>query len=151
MRDRALINEVRKRVATLEGKYEMIAKDLESARGFLAMLEREFVNDIGPRVPQTQAEILGNAIAEILADGKRLHRKDIRDALMETEIYFGNYDNERKQLAALSSVMSSDPRFLPSDGKWMLDEEKSDNVDVPTKLTQSMHETVQQALVSNGG
>ena len=32
MRDRALINEVRKRVATLEGKYEMIAKDLESAR-----------------------------------------------------------------------------------------------------------------------
>ena len=150
MRDRTLINEVRKKVVALEGEYAIITKDLESARGFLDMLERELVNDISPKSPQSQAGLWGDAIAEILAGGKRLHRKDIRNALEETDLYIGNYDNERKQLAALSSVMSSDSRFVPIDGKWML-VESPDNVDVPTKLNKSMEETVQQALVSNGG
>lgn len=149
MRDRTLINEVRKKVSALEGQYEMVAKDLESARGFLAMLERELVSDIDTREPRTQAESVGSAIVEILSGGKRLHRKEIRDALLRNDLYIGNYDNERKQLAALSSIMSSDPRFIPIDGKWML-VERTDDVDASVDLAQSMNEAMKQALVSNG-
>ena len=148
MRDRTLINEVRKKVLILEEKYEMVAKDLESARRFLAMLEREAVHDIDSGEPRTQAEIVGNAIAEILSDGKRLHRKEIRDSILAFDIYLGNYKSERKQLAALSSIMSSDPRFVSADGKWMLIE-RPDNVNVSTDLSQSVNEAMQQALVSN--
>ena len=46
MHDKALITEVRKRVSILEIKYEVLIKDLEVARGFLAMLERESMDDM---------------------------------------------------------------------------------------------------------
>ena len=149
MRDRTIINEVRKIVLTLEGQYEMVAKDLEAAQRVLAMLERELVSDIDTREPRTQAEIVGSAIAEIMSGGRPLHRKEIRDALLANDLYIGNYDNERKQLAALSSILSSDPRFVPFDGKWML-VGRTENADGSVDLAHSMSEAMQQALVSNG-
>ena len=123
MHDKALITEVRKRLSVLEMKYEIAARDLEATRGFLAMLERGYPNNVVSQTPRTQAEIVGDAIADILSIKGSLHRMDILAWLVEKGVYIGNDQEPRKQLAGLSSIMSSDPQFKPVAGRpgfWTL-------------------------------
>ena len=113
MHKNALVAEVRKRLTILEIKYEVMGKDLESTRGFLAMLERESVDDTVHQEPRTHAEIVGSAIADMLSRHPWMHRRDILSELLERGIHVGNEHEPRKQLAGLSSILSSDPRFTP--------------------------------------
>ena len=117
MHDKVLITEVRKRVSILEIKYEVLIKDLEVARGFLAMLERESMDDIVQQGPRTHAEIVGSAIADMLSRRPWMHRTDILNELLKRGVHVGNDQDSREQLASLSSIMSSDPRFAPVAGR----------------------------------
>ena len=43
-----------------------------------------------------------------------MHRTDILNELLKRGVHVGNDQDSRKQLASLSSIMSSDPRFRAS-------------------------------------
>lgn len=123
MKDKALINEVRKRVSLLENKYETITKDLESARGFLAMLEREVVNAAQSHGDRTHTDIVADIVVDILSGKEKMHRTRILEAILERGVHIGNDDNPQKQLAGLSSILSKDTRLRPAKGKsgyWSL-------------------------------
>ena len=113
MQDKVFINEVRKRVSLLENKYATIVKDLDSARGFLAMLERESLRSTDPAMPRTHAEIVGDAVADMLSRNEYLHRSEILQFLLDKGIYVGRTNDARKQLAGISSLLSRDQRFKP--------------------------------------
>lgn len=123
MKSRALVNEVRKRVSELESKYETIAKDLEIARGFLAMVERESENGVRTPESRTHTDIVGDTVMEILSHHPVMHRKRILGDVLERGVHIGFDQNPQKQLAGLSSILSRDPRFKPAEGKngyWRL-------------------------------
>ena len=123
MKSNELINEVRRRVSTLESKHKEIERDLNSARGFLALLERESVNrPQSPRNP-THADQVGDIISDILSHHSEMHRKQILKIVLERGVHVGNDDNPQKQLAGLSSILSRDTRFNPVEGRngyWSL-------------------------------
>lgn len=123
MKDKTLINEVRKRLSQLESRYETIAKDLESTRGFLAMLEREAVNAAQSVGDRTHADIVADIVVEILSHSQAMHRGHILKAVLERGVHIGNDDSPQRQLAALSSIMSKDTRIEPLKGRsgfWSL-------------------------------
>ncbi len=123
MKDGMFINEVRKKVSMLESKYETAARDLEAARDFLAMLERELVNGSHPPGDRNHVELVGDSIVDALSRHKVLHRKDILNDLMEKGVHIGYDHNQQKQLAGLSTILSKDARFKPVEGKngsWSL-------------------------------
>ena len=95
MHDKALITEVRKRVSILEIKYEVLIKDLEVARGFLAMLERESMDDIVQQGPRTHAEIVGSAIADMLSRRPWMHRTDILNELLKRGVHVARIHRRR--------------------------------------------------------
>ena len=123
MKDKMLIEEVRKRVSLLESKYETMKKDLESARGFLAMLEREAVNTAQSVGDRTHVDIVADIVVDILSHSQETHRSRILETVLERGVHIGNDDNPQRQLAGLSSIMSKDPRIKPTEGKggyWSL-------------------------------
>ena len=122
MSDITLRVEVEKRIVVLEAQYEMIQKDLEVARNFLAILDREtFGVGIPIKKPSTHAEIVEEAVIDILAGVKSMHRQDILDGVLSKRIHIGNDHDNRKQLATLSSILSRSPHFIPTgNGHWVL-------------------------------
>lgn len=123
MKDKTLINEVRKRVSLLEIQYETTTKDLESARGFLAMLEREAVNAMQALGDRTHTDIVADTVVDILSHSQKMHRKHILEEVIERGVHIGNDGNQARQLAGLSSIMSKDTRLEPVEGKggyWSL-------------------------------
>ncbi len=146
MQDKALINEVRKRLTLLENEYEVLGKDLESTRGFLAMLERKSVNAAGTQKPGTHADIIGNIAADMLSRLPVIHRRELLDEVLARDVHVGSDGDSRKQMASLSSILSRDSRFTPireRPGYWRLaipiDEmevESDDSGDTPPMLRQ---------------
>ena len=123
MKDGVLVNEVRKKVSTLESKYETVARDLEAARVFLAMLERDLANDTHPTGNRNHVELVGDCVLDLLSLHKDMHRKDLLNHLMEKGIHIGYDHNRDKQLAGLSTILSKDARFKPvkeKNGYWTL-------------------------------
>ena len=123
MKDEMLVNEVRKKVAMLESKHETVTKDLDAARGFLAMLERESVNAAHSTGKQTHSDLVAESIVDALSRHGVMHRKDILNDLMDRGVHVGYDHNRQKQLAGLSSILSKDARFKSVTGKngyWSL-------------------------------
>ena len=123
MKEGVLVNEVRKKVSTLESKYETVARDLEAARVFLAMLERDLANDTHPMGNRNHVEFVGDCVLDLLSLHKYMHRKDLLNHLMEEGIHIGYDHNRDKQLAGLSTILSKDARFKPvkgENGYWTL-------------------------------
>lgn len=141
MKDKTLIDEVRKKVAMLEGKHEMIANDLEAARGFLAMLERELANSLRTSTDQSHTDFIADIIVDLLSRSRNMHRTRILEAVLAKGVHIGNDGNRKRQLATLSSIMSKDVRFKPIDGKnghWGLstpsDDELPEDLESPEDL-----------------
>ena len=104
MSNKTFINEVRQRVSMLESKYEAIARDLESARGFLAILERETVAIPRSQRHPTHADLVGDAIFDILSQHTDMHRMDVLQTILKRGVHIGYDGNPQKQLAGLSSI-----------------------------------------------
>jgi len=123
MKDKVLITEVRKRVSLLESKYETLTKDLESARGFLAMLERELVNATQSFGDRTHTDIIADIVVDILSHHQDMHRSRILKSILDRGVHVGSDEDSQKQLAGLSSLLSKDTRFISVNGKngyWAL-------------------------------
>lgn len=123
MKNKELISEVRRMVSMLESRHDEVERDLNSARGFLAMLERESVNRPHSSRSPTHADQVGDIIYEILAQNSEMHRKQILEVVLGKGVHIGNDDNPQKQLAGLSSILSKDTRFSPVEGRngfWSL-------------------------------
>lgn len=122
MRDKAFINEVRKKVAQLESKHKCTEKELESARAFLAMLEKDYLLDDSPNDGTLHGSVVTTAI-EVLAGKPDAHREEILGAVLEKGIVLGNDNDKRRQLMSVSSILSRDGRIKPTEGKnghWSL-------------------------------
>lgn len=122
MRDKAFINEVRKKVSQLEKRHKCTEKELESARIFLAMLEKDYMHaetvDDG-----TLAGSVAAVAIDVLAGKTDAHRKEILGAVLEKGIVLGNDNDQRRQLMSISSILSRDGRVKPTEGKnghWSL-------------------------------
>lgn len=125
MRDIELRVEVEKHIAMLEGQHKEIERDIEVAREFLSILNKgihTLSSSIAvPTRPSTQAEIVEDAVVDILAGVKSMHRHDILEGVLSKRIHIGNDHDNRKQLATLSSILSRSPHFIPTgNGHWML-------------------------------
>ena len=85
-----------------------------------------------------------------------MHRTDILNELLKRGVHVGNDQDSRKQLASLSSTMSSDPRFAPVAGRlgcWKLatltddiaSESLGDSSDTPPMLRHLNNAHTEQA------
>ena len=106
MKDKAFINEFRKRVSVLESKYEALERDLNAARIVLAMLERDSVNSSQSTGNLSHADIVADIIVDILSFHKEMHRARILETVLSRGIHIGYDDNQQKQLAGLSTLLS---------------------------------------------
>lgn len=150
MRNSDIRNEVQKRILMLKKQHEVIGKDLEVARGFLALLDREMHTDNIPRTSRTHAEIVEDAVLKMLSGGTSLHRKDILEGVLAQRIHIGNDGDYHRQLAMLSSILSRSSYFVPAgDGHWKLAGQTT-NMDASTKFAEAASKLLQQTLVSEG-
>lgn len=121
MKDRALLAEIRKRLALLERQQENLNRDVEAVKGVLAMLEWNIANEMNGPGYRTHAELVGDFVVELLSVHGRLHRKELFEKAKEGELYFGDEKVDERRLASFSAILSKDTRLVPSgknDGIW---------------------------------
>jgi len=117
MKDKAFMHEVRRRVAVLESQYETMGRDVKAARTFLAMLERQYINDSQNSGDRSHIELVGDFIADLLSHQPEMHRKDLLKGVLSKGVHIGNDDDPQKQLSTLSTILSKDTRFKPVEGR----------------------------------
>ena len=123
MKDHVFIGELRKRVSVLEDRYEALERDLKAARITLAMFERESVNNSQAAGHFSQAEIIADIVIDALSHQREMHRANILEAVVSKGVHVGYEDDEKKQLSAVSTLLSKDARFKPVKGRsgyWSL-------------------------------
>ena len=123
MKDKALIYEVRKRLSVLEREHETMERDIESTRGFLAMLERNLANEMREGGYRTHAALVGDFVVDLLASYRFMHRRDLFERARIAGLFFGDEKDAEKQLASFSAMLSKESRVKSSgkmDGVWML-------------------------------
>lgn len=152
MKDKAFINEFRKRVSELERRYEALDRDLNAARIVLAMLERDSINSSQSAGNSSHTDIVADSIFDLLSLHREMHRSDILKDLLSRGIHVGYDDDQQKLLSGLSTLLSKDSRFTPVKGKngiWTLT--RFLNPESPDLMDDSINTSITSVKDKDGG
>ena len=121
------IADLRKVLAELEEERDVLAKNIESVRNTVNLLEsRNAVTS----TPAQQAQTLRDSVYQILSEQHPLHRRTIFDRLIERGIPVGGVD----PVNTVGAHLSKDERFKNvGRGQWDL-VERNNVLDVDNKL-----------------
>lgn len=133
MRDEILVRKVRQRLhkaqaefEDVEKQYSQLSKEIDTWQNALAFAEIEGEeSEPDTTGPRSHTRIVTDAMAEILRDGRPMHRKKILERVQALGIHV----SPTNTIGNLSARLSQDPRFR-SDGRgnWRLaDPSRQDN------------------------